>query len=80
MKPDQQETQQQIEQALSLVRPAMQADGGNVEFVSEDNGVVTVRLCGTCIACPSKQLTMNFGIERTLKDQLPWVTKVVRVE
>ena len=71
---------QEVEAALALIRPAMQADGGNVEVVDITDGIGSVRLCGTCIACPSKELTSKFGIETTLKDRLPWVRQVVRVE
>lgn len=69
-----------VEAILNLVRPAMQADGGNVELVSVSDGVVQVRLLGTCIACPSKELSIKFGIEKTLKDHLSWVKQVIRVE
>lgn len=64
---------------LNLLRPAMQADGGNVELVDVCEGTVRVRLCGTCIACPSKDLTLKLGIERTLRSRLPWVNEVVRI-
>ena len=70
---------EEVEQVLTTIRPAMQADGGGVELVTVDEGVITVRLRGTCLACPSAGLTMKLGIERTLKDRLPWVTGVVRV-
>lgn len=69
-----------VQEVLDLLRPAMRADGGDVELVEIVDGVVRVRLCGTCIACPSKNLTLKHGIERTLRARLPWVTEVVRVE
>jgi Fe-S cluster biogenesis protein NfuA len=71
---------QEVDDALASIRPAMQADGGNVELVEVNDGVVTVRLVGTCIACPSKNLTLRLGIERRLKAHLPWVRDVVRVD
>ncbi len=69
----------QVQQALDHIRPAMQADGGDIELVSVEDGLVSVRLRGTCLACPSASLTMKQGIERTLREKLPWVITVVRV-
>jgi Fe-S cluster biogenesis protein NfuA len=69
-----------VEEVLNRIRPAMQADGGNVELVSaEESGIISVRLQGTCLSCPSSSLTLKQGIERTLKEHLDWVTEVVRV-
>ena len=70
----------EVEKILDTIRPAMQADGGDVKLIAIDGGVIRVRQCGACIACPSKNLTLKLGIERTLKSQLPWVVEVVRVE
>jgi Fe-S cluster biogenesis protein NfuA len=70
---------EEVTRALRTLRPAMQADGGDVELVSIENGVVLIRLRGACLACPSAGLTMRLGIERTLKECLPWVVDVVRV-
>jgi Fe-S cluster biogenesis protein NfuA len=69
----------QVTEVLNSLRPAMQADGGDVEFVSVENGVVCVRLKGTCLACPSASLTMKLGLEKTLKQRIPWVKEVLRV-
>lgn len=67
------------EEALAVISPAMEADGGGVEVVCvETNGTVHVRMKGTCLACPSLGLTLRHGIEATLKANLPWVTGVVR--
>jgi Fe-S cluster biogenesis protein NfuA len=68
-----------VEQLLDTIRPAMQADGGDVQLVSVDGGTVSVRLKGMCLFCPSASLTLKEGIERTLRDQLQWITSVVRV-
>ena len=66
-----------IETALNEIRPALQADGGDVEFVDfNDEGVVLVRLQGACSGCPSASMTLKMGIERTLKDKVPGVTSV----
>ncbi|MDQ3279792.1 MAG: NifU family protein [Acidobacteriota bacterium] len=67
-----------VEDVLCELRPAMRADGGNVELMYIDGEVVHVRLCGTCTDCPSAHLTMTLGIERTLRTRLPWVRAVER--
>lgn len=71
-----------VEEVISDVRPGIQADGGDIELVAVDepSGVVTVRLTGSCVGCPSSTLTMKFGVERIMKDRIPWVTSVVQVE
>ncbi|MEZ5309948.1 MAG: NifU family protein [Microthrixaceae bacterium] len=71
-----------IEDVIADVRPGIQADGGDVELVGvdESTGVVTVRLSGACVGCPSSTLTMKFGVERIMKDRVPWVTSVQQVE
>ena len=68
-----------IETVLASIRPAMQADGGDVEFISFENGIVSVRLRGTCLVCPSSSLTLKYGIERTLKEKISGVIRVVRI-
>lgn len=68
---------EQVEQILNLIRPAVQSDGGDVELVSVTNdGVVSVRLHGACVGCPSSQMTLQAGIERNLKQRIPAVTAV----
>lgn len=66
-----------VEVVLDKIRPAIQADGGDVELVgiSEDN-IVTVRLTGACVGCPMAQLTLKGGIERILKHEIPEVVSV----
>lgn len=69
-----------IEQALKQIRPALQADGGDVEFVDvNENGEVKVRLTGTCAGCPMSQMTLKQGVERLLKEQVPGITNVISV-
>ncbi len=72
---------EKVKEILDQVRPALQADGGDVELVDvdEENGVVKVRLMGACRGCPMSQLTLQIGIERELKDKVPEVKKVVAV-
>jgi Fe-S cluster biogenesis protein NfuA len=71
---------ERVQEALDMVRPALQADGGDVELVDvTDDGVVSVRLTGACGSCPMSTMTLKMGIERTLKQQIPEVTSVVQV-
>jgi len=68
----------QILEALELIRPSLQADGGDIEFVDvDDDGVVTVELQGHCHGCPMSQLTLANAVERTLKERVEGVTRVV---
>jgi Fe-S cluster biogenesis protein NfuA len=70
----------QIEDALNKVRPSLQADGGDVEFVDVDEeGVVKVRLTGACGGCPMSQMTLKMGIEKILKQNVPQINSVEAV-
>jgi Fe-S cluster biogenesis protein NfuA len=69
-----------VKQALETVRPALQADGGDVELVEVTaEGVVKVKLKGACGSCPMSTMTLKMGIERVLKEKVPGVTEVVQV-
>jgi Fe-S cluster biogenesis protein NfuA len=69
---------ERVEKALERIRPALQADGGDVELVEvTEDGVVKVRLVGACRGCPMSQLTLANGVERVVKEDVP---EVVRVE
>jgi Fe-S cluster biogenesis protein NfuA len=70
---------EQIEEALKEIRPTLQADGGDVEFVGFDQGVVKVRLKGACGGCPMARMTLKNGIERVLKARIPEVKTVESV-
>jgi Fe-S cluster biogenesis protein NfuA len=71
---------ERIEQALNKIRPALQADGGDVELVGvEADGTVKVRLRGACGGCPMSQVTLKMGIERILKKDVPEVKAVEAV-
>lgn len=71
---------EQVQEALNLVRPALQADGGDVELVDvTEDGVVSVRLRGACGSCPMSTMTLKMGIERTLKEKVPGVKSVIQV-
>lgn len=70
---------EQIESVLEAIRPALIADGGNVELVGVEGGTVKVRLQGACGTCPSSTYTLKLGIERMIKEQVPGVEEVVAV-
>ena len=70
---------EKVEAALALIRPALQADGGDVELVDVEEGVVKLRLTGACAGCPVASMTLKQGIERVLKEQVPEVKEVVAV-
>lgn len=71
---------EKVEKSLATVRPALQADGGDVELVEvSDEGVVSLRLTGACRGCPMSTMTLKMGIERTLQKQVPEVTRVEAV-
>src|SRR5262245_3259525 len=72
--------QEQLDHVLSLIRPAVQSDGGDVELVDVTNdGTVHVRLHGACVGCPSSTMTLQAGIERNLRQRVPGVTRVQAV-
>ena len=70
---------EKVEAALNEIRPGLQADGGDVELVDIEDGVVKVRLKGACAGCPMSQMTLAFGIERVLKERIPEEKKVEAV-
>ncbi len=67
-----------IEEVLESIRPALKADGGDVEFLRfhEERGVVELRLLGACEDCPISMMTLKQGIERRLKSGIPGITEV----
>jgi Fe-S cluster biogenesis protein NfuA len=68
-----------VEKVLGMIRPALQADGGDVELVDVEGGVVTVRLTGACGGCPMANVTLKNGIEALLKKEIPSVDRVESV-
>lgn len=68
-----------VEKALEKVRPALQADGGDVELIDVVDGVVRVKLTGACGGCPMSQMTLKMGVEKILKQQVPEVKSVETV-
>ncbi len=71
---------QRVVVVLDQIRPLAQADGGDIELVDVDSdGVVSVRLKGACIGCPSAAITLTLGIERNIIEHIPEVKRVVCV-
>ena len=70
---------EKVQEVLDKIRPQLQADGGDVELVDVQEGIVQVRLQGSCKGCPMSQMTLKNGIERILKEQIPEVTEVQSV-
>ncbi|MBD1401427.1 NifU family protein [Pelovirga terrestris] len=71
---------QRVQDVLDMIRPALQADGGDVELVDvSDEGVVSVKLTGACGSCPMSTMTLKMGIEKNLMAQIPEVKEVVQV-
>jgi Fe-S cluster biogenesis protein NfuA len=73
------EMNKKVQEIIDMIRPALQADGGDVELVDVVDGVVQVRLKGACHGCPSAAITLHQGIERFLKEKIPEVVKVEAV-
>ncbi len=72
---------EEVQAALDVVRPQLQADGGDAEIVEiTDDGIVKLRLKGACGGCPMSQMTLKMGIERILKERVPAVKSVESVQ
>jgi Fe-S cluster biogenesis protein NfuA len=71
---------EEVQKAINIVRPNLQADGGDVELVDVSaDGIVKVKLTGACHGCPMSQMTLKMGIEKIIKQQVPGVKEVVSV-
>lgn len=70
-------TKERVEEVINEIRPALEADGGNVELISVTDGTVKVKLTGACGSCPMSTLTLKMGIERLLKEKVPGVKEVI---
>ncbi len=71
--------EEDIKQALDEIRPALQSDGGDVEFVSLEGDVVKVKLTGACSGCPMATMTLKNGIETVIKKKVPEISRVEAV-
>lgn len=71
---------ERVQEALDTIRPALQADGGDIALVDvSDDGVVQVRLVGACSGCPSSQYTLQMGVERAVKERVPEIKQIISV-
>jgi Fe-S cluster biogenesis protein NfuA len=71
---------ERVQSVINLIRPAVQADGGDIELVDVNaDGVVQIRFHGACHGCPSSTMTLQMGIERNLREKIPEVTQVIPV-
>jgi Fe-S cluster biogenesis protein NfuA len=68
-----------VREALDEIRPNLQADGGDIGLVEINNGVVKVKLQGTCAGCPMSQMTLKWGVEQYLKKKIPEIKTVEAV-
>lgn len=72
----------QVEETIEVIRPALQADGGDIILrdVNEETGVVSVSLTGACVSCPASSQTLKAGIERIMRDRIDGVTEVINID
>ena len=70
---------EKVQQSIDKIRPMLQRDGGDVELVDVEDGIVKVRLQGACKGCPMSQMTIKNGIEKFLKQEIPEVKSVESV-
>jgi Fe-S cluster biogenesis protein NfuA len=72
---------EEIDKVIQVIRPAIQADNGDIILhdVDEGSGVVTVELIGACVSCPASTVTLKAGVERILKDRVEGVTEVINL-
>jgi Fe-S cluster biogenesis protein NfuA len=72
---------EKVQEVLEMIRPSLQADGGDVELVDvTEDGIVMLRLTGHCAGCPMSTMTLKNGIERILKQEIPEVKEVVQAD
>lgn len=69
--------EEKVTKVLESIRPSLQMDGGDIELVGVEDGIVKVRLVGACAGCPMSMMTLQMGVERAIKREVP---EVVRVE
>ncbi len=70
---------EKVEAVLAQVRPALQSDGGDVELVDVNEGVIRLKLKGACAGCPMATMTLRHGIEQALKEKIPEIKEVIAV-
>ena len=70
---------EKVEAVLEKIRPMLQSDGGDVELVSVEDGIVNLRLIGACGSCPSSTYTLKIGIEQAIREEIPEIKGVEQV-
>jgi Fe-S cluster biogenesis protein NfuA len=70
---------EKVQKLLEELRPQLQADGGNIELVDVEDGIVKVKMTGACAGCPMSQMTLQWGVEKFLKKKMPEIKKVEAV-
>jgi Fe-S cluster biogenesis protein NfuA len=71
---------EKVQKIIDKLRPNLQADGGDIEFLGIDKGVVKVKLKGACAGCPMSMMTIKWGVENTLKKEVPEVVRVDAIQ
>lgn len=71
--------EEKVKEVIDTIRPFLQSDGGDIEFVKLEDNVVSVKLHGACAGCPGAQMTLQFAVERKVKEAIPEIEKVVAV-
>jgi Fe-S cluster biogenesis protein NfuA len=72
--------EKRVEAALAEIKPQIQADGGDIDLVAIENGIVKVKLRGACVGCPMSALTLKQGVERVIKQRVPEIKSVEAVQ
>lgn len=70
---------EKVENALDKIRPALRADGGDVELVDVKDGVATVRLTGACGSCPMSTMTLKMGVEKVVMEEVPEIKELIAI-
>jgi len=76
---DQKTKEEQVREVIGEIRPYILADGGDIEFVSLEDNVVNVRLCGACRGCPGAIMTLKMGVEQRIRERVPEIEAVEAV-
>ena len=71
---------EKVQKVIDKIRPSLQADGGDVELIDVVDGIVTVKLQGACAGCPMSQMTLKNGIERLVKQEIPEIISVEKID
>ncbi|HOE18179.1 MAG TPA: NifU family protein [Syntrophorhabdaceae bacterium] len=70
---------ERVRAAIEKVRPFLQRDGGDIELIDVEDGIVKVKLQGACGSCPMSMMTLKMGVEKQLKEEIPGVKEVVAI-